>query len=622
MFFSLAPTAGNGNNGTFEVLSVNAAGTSALIRNAQAVVEGSSLYWQETFEQSYIRFTSGPAAVAGNRRPISKHGAVAVGSVTITSIPADTTNTLTLNDGTNAPTVFTWKTVPVAATDVLRGATIAESAANLRAAINAQAPTTLRIRATNTVGQTAVQLRNMVPGATGVSSTNVAIAQGGAAYATLVGMAGGIGDPLKSFKVTAVFSPVPVATNTFVIEKESVIFTTSGTLLFAGPANIFFGIGGVRFLATGVAAAPFGITGPAPHFNCSTFDLAGGQFSGTNFSTFNATSTPWAADPTSTLVGTNFVALRSGTLSPANSRLLGRHSWRQVVCGNATNGSSEMNIQPDAERSTIQLSKNDSISIVATAATPSRMDGTFSSVDTGLIQLSNQSVSSTFTFLQLLNSAGAGLDLSKGGLATLASVTGAGNATAGVRCKDKSCVIADTLSTVHGNTADLSVGQAAPRDWTHFNATAPIGMEHDVTGDGSMVKTAAATAFGLKQIVSGGAVPTVAAGTGAGAAPTSLTITGDNTNGTVTLITNVADTPAASATIFTMTFALPGYPAGTTPRVQWEAANDAAADLAYGVWRARQADTTVLLTTLRSGATPLPALTAATYVWTYHVLTR
>lgn len=110
-----------------------------------------------------------------------------------------------------------------------------------------------------------------------------------------------------------------------------------------------------------------------------------------------------------------------------------------------------------------------------------------------------------------------------------------------------------------------------------------------------------------------GDAPALAAGTGAGP-NASVGVSGTDTSGTIYITTDVADTPAANADIVTITFA---SVKGTSPSFVVTPASDTAWDLASGVVRYRQADTTSALFKLRSGATPLPALTAATYAFNY-----
>lgn len=109
-------------------------------------------------------------------------------------------------------------------------------------------------------------------------------------------------------------------------------------------------------------------------------------------------------------------------------------------------------------------------------------------------------------------------------------------------------------------------------------------------------------------------VATTAAGAGANA---TATVAGTDTAGSITLVCSVLDTPGANSTILTVTFA---QAFAATPSVLLMPANDAAWALVYSSVRARQADVTTALFTLRSGTVPLPALTAATYIYNYHVV--
>lgn len=111
--------------------------------------------------------------------------------------------------------------------------------------------------------------------------------------------------------------------------------------------------------------------------------------------------------------------------------------------------------------------------------------------------------------------------------------------------------------------------------------------------------------------------PTIAkvnAGAGANAV---VTISGTNKAGYIQLVQSALDTPSGSSDILTVTFS-PAYPAA--PKVIIMPSNDVAWALALGIVRLRDADTTTALFKLRSGTTGLPALTGATYRWTYHVL--
>lgn len=156
------------------------------------------------------------------------------------------------------------------------------------------------------------------------------------------------------------------------------------------------------------------------------------------------------------------------------------------------------------------------------------------------------------------------------------------------------------LSIVQGGTAGNSAGTARAA-----LAAAVNGANNDIT-----------SLTAIQHIVSAGSAPSIAGGSGAGGAAV-VSVAGTDIVGTVTVTTDVGDTPAASATIVTVTFAT-AY--GAAPRVIFIPANGAAADLTYGIVRCDQGDTTTAHFLLKSGATPLPATTAATYKWNYVVV--
>lgn len=110
--------------------------------------------------------------------------------------------------------------------------------------------------------------------------------------------------------------------------------------------------------------------------------------------------------------------------------------------------------------------------------------------------------------------------------------------------------------------------------------------------------------------------PSVAKGTGAGAAAT-VSVTGSDVAGLIVVNTDAADTPSANADIVTLTF---NTAYATVPYVIVVSSNDATANLSYGVWRIRQSDVTTSIFKIRSGATPLPATTAAAYNFNYMVV--
>jgi len=111
-------------------------------------------------------------------------------------------------------------------------------------------------------------------------------------------------------------------------------------------------------------------------------------------------------------------------------------------------------------------------------------------------------------------------------------------------------------------------------------------------------------------IISGGTAPTIAANTGAGTSPT-ISISGTDTAGTITLTTGTS--PTVSADVLTVTFATAFSAA---PQVVFSAASGSAAALSgNAAVYATPATGTFKLTT---GSTGLTASTQ--YKWTYHVI--
>jgi hypothetical protein len=115
-------------------------------------------------------------------------------------------------------------------------------------------------------------------------------------------------------------------------------------------------------------------------------------------------------------------------------------------------------------------------------------------------------------------------------------------------------------------------------------------------------------------VIGGGSAPTVAVGSGAGASGTA-SVVGTDTDGIITINTNAADTPAASSTIITVTFASTW---GAAPTVIIMPTNDAADNLAANLVRCNSANTTTTQFLFTAGATSLPATTTATYKFAYH----
>lgn len=114
----------------------------------------------------------------------------------------------------------------------------------------------------------------------------------------------------------------------------------------------------------------------------------------------------------------------------------------------------------------------------------------------------------------------------------------------------------------------------------------------------------------IGQIVNGGTTPGIAAGTGAGSTPT-LTIAGANAGGVITLTTGA--TPAASATIATITYLNP-FPVGSS--VVLYPANAATALLSGTSMVSVSGGTATFV--MSSGTVALTTLTQ--YVWNYQVI--
>lgn len=119
----------------------------------------------------------------------------------------------------------------------------------------------------------------------------------------------------------------------------------------------------------------------------------------------------------------------------------------------------------------------------------------------------------------------------------------------------------------------------------------------------------------VKHVVGTSSTPGIAANlTGIGANGT-VAISGTDLAGTIQITTDAADTPGASSDLCTITF---NVPYSGAPVVMIEPANDAAWNLVHGIVRIRNSDTTASVFKIRSGPTPLPALTGETYLFNYH----
>jgi hypothetical protein len=159
--------------------------------------------------------------------------------------------------------------------------------------------------------------------------------------------------------------------------------------------------------------------------------------------------------------------------------------------------------------------------------------------------------------------------------------------------------------------------------FTPSASTALVGIDNvslqEVVG-GNIVVGGTIISFGnvsVPHLIGLSTTPTstrVTAGAGANA---TCTVSGTDLSGIITLVTSTFDTPSASSDVCTVTF---NKAYGVAPKFWFTPSNDAAWDLAYGIVRMRQSDITTALFKLRSGPTPLPATTAATYTWDYGII--
>lgn len=136
------------------------------------------------------------------------------------------------------------------------------------------------------------------------------------------------------------------------------------------------------------------------------------------------------------------------------------------------------------------------------------------------------------------------------------------------------------------------------------------GVDQVFCGSSISVNTIQLT-DGNSHIVSGGATPGIAAGTGAGAG-SAINISGTDLSGNITLTTGAA--PAASATIFTVTFNL-AY--GLAPEVLVSPKDVNSASLS-GTSNPFVSATTTTTFTFTSNTVALAA--ATTYIWSYMVM--
>ncbi len=175
---------------------------------------------------------------------------------------------------------------------------------------------------------------------------------------------------------------------------------------------------------------------------------------------------------------------------------------------------------------------------------------------------------------------------------------------------------------VSGGGVSITVISTASNEGLLLNAIGSGSIQIGSSGTGTIFlgNTSAAViqtsgSWNVGHVKGNTSIPAIATGTGAGTNATA-SISGTDTAGTITVNTSNLDTPAANATIVTVTFS---FAYGAAPFVLFVPANAAAWALVYGTVILIQANVTTAVFLLESGATPLPALTTATYKFNYHV---
>jgi hypothetical protein len=630
-----------GNNSSWAgIASVGAGGPHTVdIYNPQGVVgdaANGAIYWQESLLGRTLRMTSG--ATSNCAKMIRDHGLAAATALTLLARSAISNNwRFTVLDTLGQPKGFEFQVaagfVPTPGFTTINISTLPATATATDVAA-ATLPVVLgamkadwNVKASR-ASSTQIEFRQLIEGSAG----NTAVTLAGGAMFPCPAFTGGVGDLRTTMILNAALTDgsgaqtAPAVADTFAIEQNvgwvnygvgltpQVIEGYGGSVGFKNCLFVNRGPQQLALRTMGLLAEGLMIRANGANVNLSTFN---GLVAGTG-----TASSQWQ----NAGVNNPFEAvLRSGkgacmtdftnSMVAQHSRMLGHWMFSNGVM--AFQGMAFSNINSlYSERTTFNV-RTGPFQIAGS----SRMRGQRTpSPATGILNLGNATIDAAAS-LEISESDGHAIQAVGRSTGIITTVSGHGNAGNGLNVAQGSGVLA-TNATVTGNAGDMKVGNRASRSWGDFGAVAPIGSEVDVTGDGSFVRTTTTTAPGLTHLLSGGAVPTVTAGAGAGAAPTALTVAGDNVSGTVTLTTNAADIPAANDDIFTMSFSLPAFPAGTTPRLLWTPANDTAADLAYGVWRSRQSDTTNLRAKLRSGPVPLPAATAAIYAWNYHVMAK
>jgi hypothetical protein len=520
-----------GNNSTFRATFVDS--THIDLTNPQGVIADANngfIYWQESFEGGSLSFSSGPNA--GQRRSIRDHGLEASGTINVLPVSGMADNNwVFIPDGLGAGMHFEFKVTGgfVAAAPLPRTtvdiSALADTSANgvaqaLTTAINALLPSVLAIRgaSTNNPNTTAatwpVAVVNMQLGSAGNLAMTLGGGLGGAF--TVVGMAGGVGTPLTTFRVNAPFGAVAGVGDAFQVEKPA------STISFINPLGQTFvgdsvGFLGIRFSCDNAGGGIFFISIDEAVMYCGCeFDMQGSQL---------GTKETWVS--TNMLgVGSNWLSLpppfptsqegcgvfvHDGTSLYKEARL----EWTSIIARNEVfnveAGSDVANFAIDAKRSSLRVQDSRLRIRANDPRLPARFNGqTTAASNQGLISIessipNNENALGQFAVqtVDVSNSAGDGIALTQFAKAAFGNpVTGNFNTGVGLRATNgsKALVVGAGVS-ITGTQGDMLVGLKPTRLWSNFNTLAPQQNEFDALGDGSRVAVASPIVAGVSPVV-------------------------------------------------------------------------------------------------------------------------
>ena len=476
-----------GNNGFFQMASFISA-TNATFYNAQALVEASGLiYWQDSYRGSYLRMVTGAAALQ-NARCITDLGTDATGLINVVPFASLVDNdNFTVPDGTNAATVFEYQTtggfVPVGGRitiDVRTLVTAADVANATALAINAVAPTILRVRATNTSGSAQVQVRNMLPGSIGNVTITEAVAN---ASFTVSGFTGGAGVVTGTFSFPLQsFSPAPSAADQFVIEKPGSVFKF--TVWYMQGLRTTIGMQNIKMAATNTGSGRLVWNSLTISYDRVEFDLAGGalhnKFPLVNENFNLAAVSLWRNDTVQSFSNTFqvFYQHNGSTQNTSGGQILGTCCVFDSMSVSVNN--SAANVGVDGQRTTVTISNPGFGSF---GGSGSKLNGTLLTTDSALL-IVNLAGMFTSSANQLDNSSGHGILIQNGSMGTFGTWTGNGNALAGISVNNRGSALLDSGGTtsITGSRSDFEFGhETVPNVRSYAEARMP-----DTTGTKSL----------------------------------------------------------------------------------------------------------------------------------------